>query len=151
MKKIFVLLFFCFFVSFSLMAQTRTRKIPFLPYTGMVYDEKGTTRITSTGETVSASPKINTTKTIFFDEDSSEIRPDQRKKLLEIGKWLEREGGAFYTVRIFTSPEIPLKLAQRRGGVVIEALSDFKVGDPILQYERRKSPVLNPNRVEISR
>jgi len=149
MKKIFVLLFLCFFISSGLMAQTRTRKVPFLPYAGITTDYRYVDGVSSTNST-GAAPRINSYKTIFFNEGSSEIRPDQQKKILQVGKWLEREGGSFYYVRIFTSPEVPSELARQRGGVVIEALSDFKVGKPILQYEHRKSPVINPNRVEVS-
>ena len=127
------------------MAQTRTRKIPFLPYAGVTTEEKNR----PTAKKIIDKPAAVSYKTVFFDKDSSALRPDQAKNLIQIGKWLEKEGGAYYYVHIFTSPEISVDLAKKRGETVIQALSDFKVGEPVVQPEYRKSPVVNPNRVEI--
>ena len=144
MKRFFIFLLLGVLVSTSAMAQTRTRKIPFLPYAGVVNEERN--RLASNK---SAAVATSSHKTVFFDKDSSTLRPDQAKNLIQIGKWLEREGGAYYYVHVFTSPEISVDLARKRGDTVIQALTDFNVGEPVVQPEYRRSPVVNPNRVEI--
>ena len=146
MKRFFVFLVLGIMISTNLMAQTKTRKVPFLPYAGVATDEK--VYGNKGGKTITKRTASDH-KVIMFDEDSSVLRKDQAKNLYQVGKWLEREGGAYYYVYIFTSPEISSDLAKKRGDTVIQALSDFNVGEPIVQIEHRKSPVINPNRVEI--
>lgn len=145
MKRFLAFLLLSILISNNVMAQVRTRKMPFLPYAGVATEEKDRLAKRSIG----SAPTVPAHKTIFFDVDSSALRPDQAKNLIQVGKWLEKEGGAYYYVHIFTSPNISNDLAKRRGDTVIQALSDFKVGEPIIQPEYRKSPVVNPNRVEI--
>ena len=144
MKRFFVFLLLGILISNGVMAQTRKRKIPFLPYAGVITEENN-----RLARRDGSAPMASVHKTVFFDVGSSTLRPDQAKNLIQIGKWLEREGGSYYYVHIFTSPDISTDLATRRGDTVIQALSDFKVGEPVVQPEYRRSPVVNPNRVEI--
>lgn len=145
MKRFFAFLLLSMLISIGVMAQTRTRNVPFLPYAGATMRED-LNNMQQGGGAIKAS---NNNRVIFFDRDSSDLREDQAKKLIQIGKWLEKEGGDFYTIRAFTSPDISDDLAQRRVSTVSSSLSDFKVGMPLVQYEYRRSPVLNANRVEI--
>lgn len=146
MKRFFVFLILGMMISTNLMAQVKTRKVPFLPYAGVATDE----RIADKGKGNAVKKRTASDhKVIMFDEGSSVLKKDQAKGLYQIGKWLEREGGSYYYVYLFTSPEISSDLAKKRGDTVIQALSDFNVGEPIIQIEHRKSPVINPNRVEI--
>ena len=153
MKKIFVLLLLSFFVSSGLMAQTRTKKVPFLPYTGMEWEQRDgivtTQRRASSVVSTTRSPKTDSYNVIFFDKNSAEIREDQRKKLIQIGKALERRRSDFYYVTTFSSPDVSEDLATARGNAVVQSLSDFKIGEPVFTREYKKSPLLNPNRVEI--
>ena len=147
MKRFFAFILLAVLISTGVMAQTRTRNVPFLPYAGAPMREDLTP-----GAANKPSGAIKSTsnyRVVFFDKGASDIREDQAKKLLQIGKWLEKESGDFYTVRAFTSPDIPTDLAERRVSAVTSALSDFRVGMPLVQYEHRKNPVLNANRVEI--
>ena len=154
MKRFFVFLLLSIMFSTALVAQNAqqkqptTRKVPFLPYAGVVREDE---RYRTTGPVAAqqSSTLHDTSRTIFFDKESTELRPDQRKKLLEIGKRMERDGVGFYYIRAFTSPEASQGTAERRAGTVANALADFKIGQPIFNYEHRKSPVINPNRVEV--
>ncbi|MBO5997316.1 MAG: hypothetical protein J6P93_02180 [Alphaproteobacteria bacterium] len=148
MKRFFVFLILGLVISSGVMAQQqqqKTRRVPFLPYAGVTVQEE------KRGDRVVSRPAMaaSTQKTVFFDKDSSDLRPDQAKNLIQIGKWLERESGSHYYVYLYSSPEVSTDLAKKRGDTVIQALSDFNVGEPIIQIEHRKSPVINPNRVEI--
>lgn len=148
MKRFFVFLILGLVISSGVMAQQqqqKTRRVPFLPYAGVtVQEEKRGDRVVSRPATAAS-----TQKTVFFDKDSSDLRPDQAKNLIQIGKWLERESGSHYYVYLYSSPEVSTDLAKKRGDTVIQALSDFKVGEAVTYMEYRKSPVINPNRVEI--
>ena len=149
MKRFFVFLILGVVISTGLAAQNKTRKVPFLPYAGATIDEDVQTK--SVAKKGASPAKVASNhKVVLFDKDSSVIRKDQVKNLYNIGKWLEREGGAYYYVYIFTSPEISSDLAKKRGDTVIQSLSDFNVGEPIVQIEHRNAPVINPNRVEVS-
>ena len=145
MKRFFAFLLLGILISAAAMAQVRTRNVPFLPYAGAPMRED----ITQNSQNGGALKKTGNYRVIFFDKNSSELREDQTQKLIQVGKWLEKEGGDFYTVRAFTSPDISTDLAQRRVETITSALSDFKIGMPLIQYEHRRSPVLNANRVEI--
>ena len=148
MKRFFVFLLLGMVISTGVMAQqVKTRKVPYLPYAGMaVQEEKKEQRVIADRKPVAPA---STHKTVYFDKDSSTLRPDQAKKLVQIGKWLEKEGGACYYIHVYTTPEISTDLAKKRGDTVIQSLADFRVGEPVVQPEYRKSPVVNPNRVEI--
>lgn len=145
MKKLFVFILIGLLSSTVLQAQTRTRKVPFLPYTGMATTVSGS----AVGTTAVSTPASNPYETVYFNKGSSSLRKDQRQKLIQIGKRLEKEGGSHYSVVAFTTPNISSELARKRADTVIQALSDFKVGSPVLHFEHRKSAVINPNRVEV--
>ncbi len=148
MKKLFIFLLVGLFISISAQAQTRTRKVPFLPYAGMAVETVEANH-TSSGTTTRSAPVSTRQQAIFFEEGTAELRKGQRKKLIALGKKMEKSPSAFYTVVGFTSPEIPDSLARERVQTIVQALADFKIGDPIASYEHRTSPVLNPNRVEV--
>ena len=145
MKKIFGFMLLGMLISSFAMAQIKTRKVPFLPYTGMT-----TVPVSSeTSRPVARAPASNPYETVYFDKGSSSLRADQKQKLVQIGKRLEKEGSGHYSVIAFTTPNISKDLAERRAEIVVQALSDFRVGSPVIHYEHRKSAVINPNRVEV--
>lgn len=147
-KKILLLiLVLCGMSSIALAAEKNVRKVPFLPYIGtetMQFEDGSVSARPFSGHTTSQK-----SQTVFFDAGSTDLRQDQLKKIERIGKWLEANGGPFYTVVYYTTPDISMEIAQQRAQVVISALSDFKVGEPILTGEFRRQAVINPNRVEI--
>ena len=132
------------FSSFAF-AQAKTRKIPFLPYTGTtVIPEK-----TAQSETKRRNTENDDYETIYFKKDSYSLRKDQKEKIVKFAKRLRKEGAHHYSVVAYTTPDISSELARSRANTVIQALSDFKVGSPVVHYEYRESQVVNPNRVEI--
>lgn len=147
-KKILLLiLVLCGMSSIALAAEKNVRKVPFLPYIG-------TETIQLEDGSISTQPFSGHTasqksQTVFFDVGSTDLRQDQLKKIERIGKWLEANGGPFYTVVYYTTPDISMEMAQQRAQAVIGALSDFKIGSPVITGEFRKKAVINPNRVEI--
>ena len=145
MKKLSVFILFGLLACNIAMAQTVKRKVPFLPYTGM------TTSVapTASGRIAISTPASNPYETVYFNKGSASLRKDQRQNLAKIGKRLQREGGKHYSIVAFSTPEISSDLAQKRANTVIQALSDFKVGSPVVHIEHRASPVINPNRVEV--
>lgn len=147
MKKVFVFILIALFCYSVAQAQVKKRKIPFLPYTGMPIQSQPTV-ISSTGQTVTA-PAANSYETVYFNKGSSSLRKDQKQRIIRIGKRLEKEGGSHYSVVAFTTPEISADLARMRAETVVQALSDFRIGSPVIHFEHRKSPVINPNRVEV--
>ena len=147
MKKIFCFILLGMVVSGFAMAQTKTRKIPFLPYTGMTTTP--TVAATARPVTTTSAPTSKPYETIFFNTDSSSLRADQKKKMMKIGKRMEKEGASHYSVVAFSTPNISSDLARRRAETVVHALSDFNVGYPVIHYEYRASSVINPNRVEV--
>ena len=145
MKKIISFVLIGIFLSSFAIAQTRTRKIPFLPYSGMP---------TKTAQQKLAINKKGTGtqqahENIFFNKGSSSLRADQKKKLIQIGKRLKQIGSPYYSIVAFTAPDVSTSLARARATAVSQALSDFGVGAPVFHYEHRSSSVINPNRVEI--
>lgn len=147
MKKTFCFMLLGMVVSGFAMAQTKTRKIPFLPYTGMATTP--TVSATAHPTATTSAPATKPYETVFFNKGSSSLRADQKKKMIQIGKRLEKEGGSHYSIIAFTAPNISSDLARMRAETVVQALSDFKVGYPVIHYEYRSSPVINPNRVEV--
>ena len=147
MKKLIVFVLVCISISTSVIAQQKTRKVPFLPYAGMPVQtqEKGATN----SATASAKPVKRSHVTIFFNKGSSGIRKDQQEKIVRLGKRLNRTGNNFYSIVSFTAPGIDEALAKARANTIAQALSDFKGGEPVFHIEHRQSPIVNPNRVEV--
>ena len=145
MKVLFVFILIGLLTSDIAMAQTLKRKVPFLPYTGMTTSVP----VTASGQESVTTPTGNSYETVYFNKGSSSLRKDQKQKIIQIGKRLQKEGASHYSVVAFSTPNISSDLAQKRANAVIQALSDFKVGSPVLHIEHRKSPVINPNRVEV--
>ena len=143
MKKFIIFVLICATISTSAIAQQKTRKVPFLPYTGMPVQTQ------EKGATASAKPVKRSHVTIFFNKGSSGIRKDQQEKIVRLGKRLNRTGNNFYSIVSFTAPGIDEALAKARANTIAQALSDFQGGEPVFHIEHRQSPIANPNRVEV--
>ena len=141
-------------------SKSNVRKVPFLPYAGVATTYQpyyatpaGVTR-TSAGGAVARpftnGPVRKSYETIFFEEDSAKIREDQFAKVKRLANRLSREGSHFYSVVVFTTPEIDSALAHARAKTIIAAMEDFGInGEPNTFEEYKAHPVLNPNRVEV--
>ncbi len=157
MKKFFSLILLGLFISTGAVAQTRTRKIPFLPYAGMpmTYTRGGYSSPVSSagaavGNTAAAPAPTSSYDTIYFENDTNDIRSDQIKKLRSAAKKLKPKGNGFYSIVGFTTDEISDDVARARIRVAADALRDLGVSaQPITNIEYKKNPLVNPNRVEI--
>ena len=76
MKRFFAFLLLSMLISIGVMAQTRTRNVPFLPYAGATMRED-LNNMQQGGGAIKAS---SNNRVIFFDRDSSDLREDQAKK-----------------------------------------------------------------------
>ncbi len=137
-------------------AEQQVRKIPFLPYAGIMTGYQTQIITSSNGQRIVTQtstikrPVKKSYESIFFEENSSKIREDQFEKLKYLVRRLKTEGSYFYSIVSFTTPEINDTLARARIKTIIAALQDFGVkGEPTTSIEHKKQPVLNPNRVEV--
>ena len=156
MKKFFSLILLGLFISTGAVAQTRTRKVPFLPYAGMpmTYTSGGYSSSSSAGaavgNTTAGSAQTSSYDTIYFESDTNDIRSDQIKKLRSAAKKLKSKGNGFYSIVGFTTDKISDDVARARIRVAADALRDLGVSaQPITNIEYKKNPLVNPNRVEI--
>ena len=140
-------------------SKSNVRKVPFLPYAGVAttyqpyYAPAGVTRASAGGAVArpfTNGPIRKSYETIFFEEDSAKIREDQFAKVKRLAHRLSNEGSYFYSIVIFTTPEIDSALAHARSSAIIAALEDFGIrGEPNVFEEYKAHPILNPNRVEV--
>jgi hypothetical protein len=145
MKKLLGFVLIGLFFSSLAFAQAKIRKIPFLPYTGTTVISENTAQT----EAKRKNMENKDYETIYFKKDSYSLRNDQKEKIVKFAKRLKKEGGHHFSVIAYTTPQISPELARSRANTVIQALSDFKVGSPVIHYEYRESQVVNPNRVEL--
>lgn len=146
MKKLLVFILFSLYTISVAEAQTKTRNIPFLPYAGVQTKQA---KAIEAKKRANSPQKNKTYETIFFNKGSDDLRNDQIEKIIRIGKRMEKARTSFFTVVAYTSPEISSELAHARANTVMHALSDFRIGEPVLHIEHKRSSVKNPNKVEV--